>query len=158
MPQITRTVRRHVGASIAGGVAVVALAGGGIAYAATSLGPSAPAKASAPATSAPTTTPPAAGPARGHKTKHPGVRGTVTAVNGDAWTVTTAKGASTMVTITAQTAFGTKQAPSSAASFPVGTKVRVVGQSTGASITATRIVVPKAAGAGGSTPSTTAAS
>ncbi|MDQ2729232.1 MAG: DUF5666 domain-containing protein [Actinomycetota bacterium] len=159
MGQTTSLIRRHVGAAIASGVAVLALAGGGIAYAATSPGSSAPAKASPPPTTAPAAG--AHGSASAHgagttKTKHPGLRGTVTAVNGGAWTVKTAKGVSMTVTVTPQTVFGTKKAPSSASSFPVGSTVRVVGQRTGTTITATRIIAPKPAG--GSTTGTTGAS
>ncbi|MGI8751107.1 MAG: DUF5666 domain-containing protein [Acidimicrobiales bacterium] len=158
MGQTTSFIRRHVGAAVASGVAVVALAGGGIAYAATSSGSSAPAKASPPPASAPASSGTHGSKA---KAKHPGVRGTVTAVSGGAWTVKTAKGVSMTVTVTPQTTFGTKKAPSSATSFPVGSTVRVSGQQNGTSITATRITAPKAASGsttGGSTPSTTTAS
>ncbi len=161
MGQTTSLIRRHMGAAVASGVAVVVLAGGGIAYAVTSSGSSGPAKAALPPVSAPaTTTPPARGAsgkaaAGGTNAKHPGVRGTVTAVNGGVWTVKTVKGDSVSVTVTPQTTFGTKQAPGSASSFPVGTTVRVDGQRTGTSITAIRILAPKSAG---STTSTTVAS
>ncbi|MDQ6782250.1 MAG: DUF5666 domain-containing protein [Actinomycetota bacterium] len=157
MSPITTFFRHHLGASVAGGVTVLALAGGSIAYAATSSGSSPSAHASRPRTNVATTTPSggaAGGTGKGHKAKHPGVRGTITAVNGDAWTVKTAKGATLMVTITAQTAFGSPKAPSSASSFPLGATVRVVGQRTGTSITATRILAPATPGttpgAGGS--------
>lgn len=167
MGQTTSFIRRHARACITSGVAVAALAGGGVAYAATSSGPAPaqashpPASASTPATGGPASGGGTAGRGAGHaggatKAKHPGVRGTVTAVNGGTWTVKTAKGVSMNVTVTPQTAFGTKQAPSSAASFPVGATIRVVGQRSGTTITATRIVAPKPAGA--STTSTTVAS
>jgi riboflavin synthase alpha subunit len=88
-------------------------------------------------------------PRKGH-----GVRGKVTAENGSSWTVTTAKGKAVTVAITPQTQFGTKKQPATAAQFPVGAEVRVVGDGAqkgkdGGSLTAARIVAPKKAPANG---------
>ena len=160
MGTTTSFIRGHIGAAIASGVAVVALAGGGIAYAVTASGSPAPASASRPSASTPATTAPhgasgasGAGGAGHARAKHPGVRGTVAAVNGGTWTVKITKGATISVTVNPQTAFGTKKAPATASSFPVGTLVRVEGQRAGTSITAARIVAPKPSS--GATTSTT---
>jgi hypothetical protein len=48
------------------------------------------------------------------------------------------------VTITPTTAFGTKKAPATAQSFPVGTQVRVVGKRAQGAITATRVLAGRA--------------
>lgn len=145
MSTITRFSRRHVRALSVAGVAVLALGGGGIAYATTTSGgiehPSTPAVAAPPATTS--TTAPAGAAGRG-KGRHHGVRGTVTAISGDHWTVTTAKGQALTVIVNAQTTYGTKAAPSSAGAFPVGSRVAVVGPRRGTTVTATRISMPKA--------------
>ncbi|MDT7708500.1 MAG: hypothetical protein QOG20_4107 [Pseudonocardiales bacterium] len=87
----------------------------------------------------PSTTPPTA--AKKHAA---GIRGRVTAENGSTWTVTTLKGKAITVTLTPQTAFGTKIAPATQAQFPVGSQVRVAGRPSGSAITAVRIAAPVA--------------
>lgn len=89
-------------------------------------------------------------PRKGH-----GVRGKVTAENGSTWTVTTQKGKAVTVTLTPTTAFGTKKQPATAAQFPVGSEVRVIGdggKKDAKGLTATRIVAPKAASTPAPTP------
>jgi hypothetical protein len=88
----------------------------------------------------PSGTPSAAAPAApgaGHH-RH-GVRGTVSAENPTSWTITTAKNKTVTVTITPTTQFGTKKAPATAATFPVGSQIMVMGQRSGDTVTATRI-------------------
>jgi hypothetical protein len=122
-------------------VAVAVLGAGGIAYAATSDGSS-----PSPAPTTTTTTVPSSVSRQhsGAAVKRHVVRGTVTAVHGTTWTVRTAKGITITVRITAQTRFGTKAAPATATSFPVGSKVGIVGRRTGqTAITATRVYTPK---------------
>jgi len=159
-------VSRHVGPSVITGIAVVALAGTGIALAANASGPKATAAAgSRPIAAAPSAPPAPAGthPGKAHGAhKHSGVRGTITAINGATWVVTTAKGASVTVSVTSQTAFGTPKAPSSAANFVVGAAVRVIatpgtpgtpgspsrpGRLAGPTVVAARILAPHLASA-----------
>jgi len=71
------------------------------------------------------------------------VRGTISAENANTWTIATAKGADYTVAISPTTAFGPKKAPASAQSFPVGSRVVVIGERTGTTINATRIVAPR---------------
>ncbi|HEY4007604.1 MAG TPA: hypothetical protein VGM60_20815 [Pseudonocardia sp.] len=94
--------------------------------------PSTPARPAAPAA------PPAA------KKPHQATVGQVTGENGGTWTMTTAKGETLSVTLTPATKFGTPKAPATAQSFPVGTRVRVVGKRTDTTITANRIAQAKA--------------
>ena len=90
-------------------------------------------------------------PAPGKKVEQ-GVRGQITAETATSWTVTTAKGKAFTVTVSPQTVFGTKAAAATAAQFPVGTAVRVTGQRTGATVSATRIALAKAHAAPTATP------
>lgn len=101
---------------------------------------------------APAPTP--APPTSAHKAAAKGVRGQITAESGSTWTVMNAKGRAFTVTVNGQTAFGTAAAPGTAAQFPVGTTVRVIGSRTGKAVTATRIAPAKSPGA---TPSASAA-
>lgn len=101
----------------------------------------------APPAPAPTPAP----PTTAHKAAK-GVRGQITAESGSTWTVTNAKGRSFTVTVNGQTAFGTTAAPGTAAQFPVGTTVRVIGSRTGKAVTATRIAPAKSPGAAPSAP------
>jgi hypothetical protein len=78
-----------------------------------------------------------ASPGAGHH-RH-GVRGTVSAETPTSWTVTTAQHKTVTVTITPQTQFGSKKAPATAATFPVGSQVMIMGQQNGDTVTATRI-------------------
>ena len=87
------------------------------------------------------------------KKPHQGTVGQVTAENGGTWTLTTAEGETLSVTLTPATKFGTSKAPATAQSFPVGTRIRVVGKRTDTTIAANRIVQAKAKNAT-SSPST----
>ncbi len=102
----------------------------------------------------PAPAPTAAPPTSAHQAAAKGVRGQITAETGSTWTVTNAKGRAFTVTVNGQTAFGTAAAPGTAAQFPVGTTVRVIGSRTGKAVTATRIEQAKSPGA---TPPTSAA-
>ncbi len=82
-------------------------------------------------------------PAPSGKHAEQGVRGQVTAETATSWTVTTAKGKAFTVTVGPQTVFGAAAAPATAAQFPVGTVVRVVGTRNGGTVTATRITRAK---------------
>ncbi len=86
------------------------------------------------------------------KTPAQGVRGQITAETATSWTVANAKGKAFTVTISPQTAFGTKAAPATAAQFPVGTTVRVIGTRSGSTVTATRIALAKTNTAPSATP------
>ncbi|MDQ1393572.1 MAG: hypothetical protein QOF30_2549 [Acidimicrobiaceae bacterium] len=116
----------------------------------------------APVSPSPTTLPGASGAgasASGAKGKHPAVRGAVTAISGETWSVTV-KGVAITVTVTPETRYGTKAAPLAATDFAVGNEVTVVGSRTGTTVSATRIAhAPTSAGAARSTtvPSTPAA-
>jgi hypothetical protein len=74
------------------------------------------------------------------KRKAHGVAGTITAINGDSWTLHAASGSTVTVKLSSSTAFGTKKAPSTAGSFAVGDKVGALGARSGDTVTATRIV------------------
>ena len=71
--------------------------------------------------------------------------------------MTTAKGKAFTVDVGPRTVFGTKAAPATAAQFPVGTTVRVIGTRNGATVTATRIALGKATAATSPAPATPAA-
>lgn len=68
-----------------------------------------------------------------------GISGKITAERGNTWTVATKAGKNLTVTITAQTQYGTKKQPATAAQFPVGTTVRVTGPRKNTTVTALRI-------------------
>ncbi len=130
--------------ALAGLLATVAVVAAGCG---TTAGTAAPAPSSS-------TPPPAAAK------KHPaGIRGQITAENGLTWTVTNPKGKAFTVTLTPQTAFGTKAAPGTQAQFPVGSQVRIAGTPSGSAITAVRIAAPAtpARSATPAAPSTSAA-
>ena len=69
-----------------------------------------------------------------------GVRGTLTAVNGDTWTLRTSAGKTVTVKLTSTTAFGTKKTPAERSSFVSGDRVGVLGERSGEAITAARVV------------------
>jgi hypothetical protein len=93
-------------------------------------------------TATPATPAPGAPPATKH---HPyALRGTISAENGNTWTVNTAKGAAYTINISPSTAFGTKKAPATAQSFQVGSQVVVRGPRTGTTVEATRIATAPA--------------
>ncbi|HEY2205950.1 MAG TPA: DUF5666 domain-containing protein [Pseudonocardia sp.] len=81
-----------------------------------------------------------------------GVVGTISAENGTTWTVTPARGgAPVTVDITPTTQWGSKAAPATQQSFPVGSRVRVAGSRNGSALSAIRVSAPAAKPAGGST-------
>ncbi len=86
-----------------------------------------------------------AGPSAGAK-PHP-ARGRITAINGQVWTVTPAKGSPLTVQVSSKTKFGSRKAPLSLSAFAVGTRVAVAGPRVGDRVEATRILIakPKAA-------------
>jgi hypothetical protein len=129
----------------------VTSAGTMLALAACSHGSTAPA-------AAPSGTPAASATPQAGATHHPkGVVGQITGENGDSWTVTNARGKQFTVTVTPQTAFGTKAAPATAQQFTVGAHIRALGSVTGSTVTATRITMARAlSGAPGSQPSSAA--
>jgi Domain of unknown function (DUF5666) len=154
MAHITRFLRTHGRQAVIATVVVVGLAAGGVAYAVSGSGGSSSPQAAPPTTSAPTTTPPAP------KRPKP-VRGRLTAIAPGSWTLRTSTSETVTVIIDAKTKFGSKKAPSTLSAFAVGNRIVVSGQQTGASITATRIVMAPAKGAGagaGATTTTTAPS
>jgi len=81
------------------------------------------------------------------KPKHPRLRGTLTAVSGDTWTMRSAKSGVITVTITPATRFGSPKVPAKRSDFAVGDPVVVVSTSTGLSVTAVRVAAPQPHGA-----------
>jgi hypothetical protein len=100
---------------------------------------------SVPPTTAPTTTT-TSRPTPGTviRTREVGhvLRGTVSAVDAGRWTVTTDKGVAVTVLVTSRTAFGNRTDPTTAAVFPVGTSVTVLGWRMDGVVTASRIRPP----------------
>jgi hypothetical protein len=144
-PRRTGRARRWV---LGTGAVLVAMAAGaaiGIALTRDS-GTAAPA-----ATTVPTSAPASHTGSATAGTSH-GARGQITAESGSSWTVVTAKQKTITVIVSPTTKFGTAAAPATAAQFPVGTTVAVRGHRSGATITALRMFVPSAAGAGTTTP------
>jgi hypothetical protein len=107
----------------------------------------APPAAATATTTAPATTASAGGSATAGsapgKTHHssPTARGTVTALDGDTWTVAPTPGAPITVAVTTETGFGTLRAPVARHFFTVGTEVAVIGSLTGTTVTAQRIIL-----------------
>jgi hypothetical protein len=79
---------------------------------------------------------------RGHHRRPHAIVGTVSAENGNTWTVTKADGSTVTVTVTGDTRFGTRANPENAAQFPVGAKVVVRGHATDGAVTARWIGKP----------------
>jgi hypothetical protein len=134
----------------AAGAAAVVVIGGG-AWAASSAfasSPGSPAAASAPqvATSTPTPSAPTKG-ARG-KTGVKAVRLTITQVGTSSFTGTDIKGQTVTVTYGDTTKFGNKVHPLSPDQLTAGMVVTVLGERSGASITATNIAAPVKKGGG----------
>lgn len=144
-------------------VAVLAVAGavgGGYAWGHSASPSSGTVAQSAPATSPPST-PKAAtkGNKTANKSKEPAAHGQLTAINGDSWTVQTAKAGVVTVTVNGSTKFGTEKKPGARTDFTVGSQVAVTGTKSGDTITATRIVLappkPSATPAPSATPTPT---
>ncbi len=105
-----------------------------------------------PGSAAPTTPGAGAGGGTGPgaaTAKHrPHVRGTLTAMSGDTWTVRTAKSGTVTATIAATTTFGSPKAPAKRSDFAVGDPVVVVGAVANGSVKAVRVAAPQHQGAG----------
>lgn len=89
------------------------------------------------------------------RAKHPSVTGRITAENGTSWVVTTKAGKQVTVMITTNTKFGTAASPATEQQFTVGSTVRIAGDLSGTTVTATRIVVPTPKPSQSATPSPT---
>ncbi|MEO7016747.1 MAG: DUF5666 domain-containing protein [Leifsonia sp.] len=68
------------------------------------------------------------------------VRGTITSISGDTWTIDTQRGASVTVQVTSSTQFGTPNQTQSASDFAVGDGVIVLGTRSGNTVTAIRVL------------------
>lgn len=134
MRKLGHFIRTHLGPVIAGTAATIVLVGGTLILVVMASGGPGPAAASLPA---PTTTAPS--PGRGGTAAARGVRGQIATIQGNTWTVTTSRGASVTVTVTAQTQFGKKASPLQASDFAVGDRIVAAGTRTETSVTATRI-------------------
>ncbi|WP_431816135.1 hypothetical protein [Gordonia jacobaea] len=133
-------LQRHRTAVLTGVVAVVAggLIGGGLGYAVADTGSS-----SAGTSSTGTSTHAASGTehhkaAKGKAAK--ATAGTISAINGSTWTVTTRKNQQVTVNIGAGTTFGTTKTPEQQTDFAVGDHIAVAGQRKGDTIDAKRVV------------------
>ncbi len=147
---------------ITGAVGLLAV-GGGIGIGALTSGSSTgiqTASATSPTTISPTSNAPAANGASSNATgsgvtakatHRRGVRGTITAIDGDTWTVQTAAGRSVTVTINSSTKYGPQVTPGS---LVVGSKVVVIGPRVGTTITAVHVGLGRSAGATQTTPTT----
>jgi len=153
MEKLTVFVRSHLGAAIAAAATAVVLVGGILILVLAGGGSSAPAAATAPITTSTTVVAPGAGSGAGASTgaRRLGVRGQITAIEGNTWTVLSARGVPVTVEVTPNTTFGTKAKPMTASDFSVGQDVVVLGSRTGRTVTAARIAVAVA----GASPSTT---
>ena len=90
--------------------------------------------------------PAAAAPTAHGKRDHRGIAGQISAMNGSIWTVTTARGVAYTVNLTPTTAFGSKAAPETQSQFTTGERIRVLGQPSDKTVTATRVVAAPARG------------
>ncbi len=125
MNRIKSGIRKHLGLVLVGAATCLVL-GVVLLLALTGAGDTGHAATVSPST---TTVPGAAGvgaAGSGAKGKRPAVRGAVTAISGDTWSVTV-KGVAITVTVTPQTKYGTKAAPLAATDFAVGNEVTIVG-------------------------------
>ncbi|MCI0158721.1 hypothetical protein KNO15_18635 [Leifsonia shinshuensis] len=68
------------------------------------------------------------------------VRGSVTKIDGSTWTITTARGASLTVDTSSSTAYGAPGQSQKASDFAVGDEVIVIGERSGGTVTANRIL------------------
>ena len=127
-PQQPSFWQRYKAALLAGGLVLVLLIAGLVWVVAAS---------STSDTSQPAAPPP---PTSSAKTKdRPVTRGTVTAEDGDTWTIKTDRGDTVSVTITDQTKFGTVREPVDKARITVNSKVIVTGKDTDGKVEARRI-------------------
>lgn len=86
--------------------------------------------------------------AEGH---HGAVVGSITAMNGSAWTLQTRDGSSITVDVGDTTTYGTQKKPEALTDFAVGDRIAVLGERDGTTVTAKRVV--KRAAPASSTPS-----
>ena len=135
-------LRRHaIGVGTAAAVLAVIVVAGGTAW-----GVSAAVASTQPATVVPAAANTAAHGTASHRKKahakraEHGAVGTLTAVNGDTWTIKAASGKTLTVTLSSSTAFGTKKTPATRDSFTTGSRIGVLGKRTGDTVAATRIV------------------
>ena len=68
------------------------------------------------------------------------VRGSVTKIDGSTWAITTARGASLTIETSSSTAYGAPGQTQKASDFAVGDEVIVVGERSGTTVTASRIL------------------
>lgn len=133
-------LQRHRTAVLTGVVALVAggLIGGGLGYAVADTGSSSTGAASTGSSTH------AASGAEHHKgAKNKAAKltaGTISAMNGSTWTVTTRKNQQVAVDVGTGTTFGTAKAPEQQSDFAVGDHVAVAGQRKGDTIEAKRVV------------------
>jgi hypothetical protein len=151
--KLTSFIREHRPLALACGGVVVLGAGIGIGNGISHLGPSSPSSAATASTTSTT----ALGTETHHAAAHHGVRGQITAENGNTWTVLTKLGKSVSVDITPTTQFGALASPATESSFPVGSEVAATGNRSGTVVTATRIFTPRNPVRAGATTSTTTA-
>jgi len=132
--------RHSIGVGVAAAVLAVVVVAGGTAWGVSAAVAST--QTTAGAVVAPMSATHTVGPHAGKPAKHKlhGARGTITAINGDSWTLHSASGTTVTVKLTSTTAFGTKKTPATRESFTVGENVGVLGKRSGDSVTATRIV------------------
>jgi hypothetical protein len=147
MAHITRFIRTHARQAAIAAVVMVALAAGGVAYAVSNSGGSPSPQAAPPTTTAPAN--PRAASARAKP-----VRGQLTAIAPGSWTLQTSTGQTMTVIIDPKTKFGANKAPSTSSAFAVGNSIVVRGRQSGTSITAKRIRMAPAKGAGATTTTT----
>jgi hypothetical protein len=127
--------QRYKAALLAGGLVLVLVIAGGV-WAIASAGST----EAAPPPAAPTTSAPAPSNGKADNKKHaPVTKGTVTAENGDTWTVKTEKGDTVAVTIGDDTKFGTAKEPVDKAKFTVNSKVVITGKNADGKVDARRI-------------------
>ncbi|TDP91100.1 DUF5666 domain-containing protein [Labedaea rhizosphaerae] len=128
--------QRYKAALLAGALVLVLVIAGAVwAVAASSTSEATPSASSSPA--------PTSGAAKDKGKDRPVIRGTVTAEDGDTWTVKTDKGDTVQVTISDATKFGTAKAPADKTKITVNSKVIVTGKNTDGKVEARRIRLPQ---------------
>lgn len=156
MSKLGAFFHEHLGAAIAAVSMAVVIVGGILVLTLLGNGGSSTVSTTTPTTA--TTVAPHASTGGGAAKRGQGVRGTITAINGNTWTVQSASGVTVTVEVGPNTAFGTKAKPLSPSDFAVGDRVVVVGSRDKTTVVASRIT---AAGAGrksaGNTTTTTSA-
>jgi Domain of unknown function (DUF5666) len=154
MNKIRGFVRSHLGAAIAAVATAVVFVGGILILTLVGGGGGTPAAAGSTTTT--TLAPPGSKASRGKGAaqRRQGVRGVITAINGNTWTVTSAAGVPVTVDVTATTTFGTKKLPLMATDFSDGDRIVVLGTRSGTTVTATRITMGAQPGGAATTTTT----